>query len=348
MMHGRMRVGRLMLAALLCAAGAPAQNGPSVLVQLTRLYKGSLPRIVTAYGRVQASTPARHTVMAPVAAVVDTVYVHPGESVGKDAPLLRLVPSPAVGASYAQAESALRVAGELVKRTRRMVAQHLATAQQLVDARKAESDAHATLDALKAQGADGPHTLRASFRAIVTAVATSPGGIVAEGSPLLSLVQPQGLVLEVGVTPPEAAAVAAGNKVTVRPIGAGASLQSEVSLRGSVVQTTDGLVPVDIAVPPSTLFLGEMAQASITTGQIAGYVVPHVAILRNNQGKRYVVQAFNMVAKKIVVRVLGMQGDRDVIAGPLDPAAPLVLAGNHQLEDGMKMRVAENQGHATP
>jgi hypothetical protein len=37
-------------------------------------------------------------------------------------------------------------------------------------------------------------------------------------------------------------------------------------------------------------------------------------------------------------------GAKDVIAGPLDPAAPLVLTGNYQLTDGMRIREANAQG----
>jgi hypothetical protein len=33
-------------------------------------------------------------------------------------------------------------------------------------------------------------------------------------------------------------------------------------------------------------------------------------------------------------------GDQDVISGELDARAPLVLNGNHQLDDGMKVRLA--------
>jgi RND family efflux transporter MFP subunit len=279
--------------------------------------------------------------MAPLAAVVQNVYVRRGQAVAKDTPLIRLMPSPAATASYAQAESALRVAGELVARTRSMVGQHLATAQQLADAEKSASDARATLNALQAQGAGGPKTLRAPFDAIVNAVSISPGSIVSEGTALLDLIQPEGLVLQVGVIPGQAASVAVGNPVSITPIGGGAALEGTVSLRGSVVETGSGLVPVQITVHASELFPGEMAEARITTGRIKGYVVPHEAILVDREGKPYIVQSVNLVARKVPVQILGAEGDQNVITGPLDPAAPLVLSGNYQLNDGMKMRVAE-------
>ena len=68
----------------------------------------------------------------------------------------------------------------------------------------------------------------------------TPGSIVSEGSALLSLVRPKGLELQVGVIPGEAASVAAGDPVTITPIGGGTALQGKVSLRGSVVQSSNG------------------------------------------------------------------------------------------------------------
>lgn len=334
------RMAPVALALSLLATSGQAQTQPSALVQLTELHQGSLPATVIAYGRVQAGASARHTVMAPLSAVVQGVFVRPGQTVAKDAPLLRLAPSPSAAASYAQALTALRVATELVARTQRMVTQHLATQQQLANAQKAAADARVTLAALNAQGAEGPHTLRAPDEAIVTAVSVTPGAIVSEGAALASLVRPQGLVLQVGLIPGEAASVAVGDAAKVTPIGGGATLHGTVSFRGSMVQSSDGLVPADITVPGEKLIPGEWAQAEITTGQIKGYVVPHEALLVNEQGKSYVVQSVNKVAKKVPVQILGARGDQDVIAGPLNPAAPLVLAGNYQLDNGMHMRVA--------
>jgi hypothetical protein len=54
------------------------------------------------------------------------------------------------------------------------------------------------------------------------------------------------------------------------------------------------------------------------------------------------VQAMkNMTAKKVAVRVLGSDGNMDVVEGPLVAEAPVVLAGNYQLDNGMKLRVAD-------
>lgn len=330
--------------AALCTGTAAAQ--PSVLVQLTALKKGSLPRTITAYGKVEPGPAARRTVMAPVAAVVGEVFVRPGQEVAKGAPLVLLGPSPATAAAYAQARSALRAADGLLARTRTLLGQHLATRQQLADAGKSQADARATLAALEAEGASAPQTLRAPFRAIANAVSTSPGAIVAPGAALVDLTRPNALVLRVGVMPARAAAIRPGQAVRITPLGRHDAAAGRVVLRGSVVDPASGLVPVDIALPPGTFLAGEMAAAEIVTGRARGYVVPHAAILVDRQGDPYVVQAVNRIARKVPVKVLVSDGDGDtnVVTGPLDPAAPLVLAGNYQLKNGMRVRLPPPAG----
>jgi len=112
-------------------------------------------------------------------------------------------------------------------------------------------------------------------------------------------------------------------------------------VRGAVAEADTGLVPVDIALPPGQFYPGEMAEAIITTGQMHGYVVPHSAVLVNESGAPYVVQAIDGTAKKVPVQVVGAHGDEDVITGALNARAPLVLAGNYQLDDGMKVRLSD-------
>ncbi|HWE74475.1 MAG TPA: HlyD family efflux transporter periplasmic adaptor subunit [Stellaceae bacterium] len=334
----------LSVASIALAEDEPKEKSkeePNVEVQLTQIKKGSLPKTVTAYGRVEPSTSALRTVMAPAATVVDQIYVRQGQEVDTNAPLLRLVPSPATQFAYAQAESAQRVASDLVARTRNMVQQHLATAQQLADAEKSQTDAKASLVALQAQGAGGANTLKAPFRAVVTAIATSPGAIVAEGAPLLSLAGPGEIVLKAGIIPAEAGAIAADDPATIKAVGQNDSETGKVVLRGAMVDAASGTIPIEIALPAGKFLPGQAAVATITTGEVTGYIVPHAAILVDDQGHRYVVQAANMTAKRVPVRVLDAAGDQDVVEGALDASAPLVLGGNYQLKDGMKMHAGE-------
>jgi RND family efflux transporter MFP subunit len=313
----------------------------SVLVTLTRLQQGSLPHVVIGYGTVEPSAAGHKIVMAPVSAIVAEVEVRPGEEVPAGAPLIQLAPSPATAASYTQAKSALSVAAHLLASTRKLVAAHLATLQQLADAEKSESDARSALQALDAVGAGGRHVIRAPFRAIVTALATTPGSIVAEGATLLDLAAPQNLVLNVGVVPAQAAAIHANDSAAVELIGGSQSVAGKVLVRGAMAEADTGLVPVAIALPPQGFLPGEMARAAITTGQMRGYVVPHEAVLVNDGGEPYVVQAVAGIAHKVPVQVLGSHGDEDVISGALNARAPLVLSGSHQLDDGMKVRTAD-------
>lgn len=342
---------RLPLIALALAPGfvaatsvaAQADTPPSVLGKLAPLKQGTLPRILVVYGTVASGSSARHTQMAPLQAAVTDVYVRAGELVKKGAPLVKLTPSPASISAYTQAQSALRVASSLVTRTRSLVGSHLATDQQLFDAEKSEADAKAALAALTAEGAKGAHRLRAPFDAIVTVVSATPGAIVAEGAPLVELARPNGLLLKAGVVPNEAASIDNNDPVRLTPVGGGAALTGHVLFRGSLVDTASGLVPVDISVPQGKALLGEMFRADVTVGHIKGYVVPHHAILVDDAGATYVVQSHNLVAHKVKVRVLGTDDDSDVIAGPVDAASPLVVAGAYQMDNGTHIRLAADR-----
>jgi membrane fusion protein, multidrug efflux system len=348
MNHGFVGPAFLIISATLLAAAAPdasgsAKNseGPSVLVVLTRLQQGSLPRVVSVYGRVEASAATRQTVMAPATAVVDAIFVKPGEEVAAGAPLIRLGPSPGTAAAYEKALSDLNAARELVRRTQTLLGQHLATRQQLADAEKSASDAKTSLTALKAEGAGKPQTLSAPFDGIVTGVSTSPGAIVNQGAALLDLARANGLVLRAGVVPEQAAEIHSGDPANITLLGGRDAGTGTVLLRGSMVDAGTGLVPVDIALPQGSFIPGQMAQAGIITGKVQGYVVPHEAVLVNDNGVPYVVQATDMIAHEVPVRILLSAGAKDVVSGALNPAAPLVLAGNYQLHDGMKVRVAD-------
>ena len=315
-------------------------------MQLAKLQRGSLPQIVTAYGSVQADPSARQTIMAPLSALVGEIFVRTGEQVAAGAPLIRLGPTPQAAAAYAQARSALRAASQLVDRTRTMLAQHLATAQQLADAVKAQADARASLAELEAEGAGGAQILRAPFPAIVTAISTSPGAIVAQGAALLELDRPNALVLEVGVVPePGGRDPAQATRSTIVPLGekerrirqgrccAGASsIRERVSSR---------------SMSPCRRARSSPARQAKRTSSSARLTVMWCRTRRSWStiaASPYVVQAVDMVAQKGAGprprgwRCPGRHG-RAARSG-----IAVVLAGNYQLDDGMRVRVAAPDG----
>ncbi|HEX4151069.1 MAG TPA: efflux RND transporter periplasmic adaptor subunit [Steroidobacteraceae bacterium] len=322
----------------LARGAAPAEEQPSVLVQTAAVKQGALPQVIVAYGTAKTAPGAQQSVVAQVAAVVTAVHVRVGEPVRAGTPLLDLVPTPSTGAAYAAAMSAQHAAADALSRMRRLVKDSLATEQQLTEAEKADTDARAALRALQAQGAAGPSTLRAAFEAVVISVSAAPNAIVAEGVALVELARPGGLILLAGVVPAQAPSIKAGDAVRVEAVGGAQAVDGRVALRGALVEAGSGLVPVEISVPEHALLPGEMARASITIGEVRGYLVPHPAILVNEQGETYVVQTRGGVAKIVPVQILATAGDQDAVSGQIDAAAPVIVAGNHQLQDGMKVR----------
>ncbi|MEO7127313.1 MAG: HlyD family efflux transporter periplasmic adaptor subunit [Rhodoferax sp.] len=324
------------------ADDAPDAANASVLVNLVPLKKGSLPVSITTYGRFMPAEKSRETISAPIAAQVSNINVHVGEEVDKGTQMITLTPGPESRAAYKQARQAVLTANHLLERSRSLANAHLETAAQLALDEKTAADANSTLEALQEQGANGANTLKAPFKAIVMSVGVSSGAVVAPGASLIELANSKGLVFKTGVVPAQAAQIKKGDAVTVTLFSGSGTFHGRVALRGSAVSLQNGLIPVDVAITDGDPLAGEMAKAVINTGEQHGYVVPHAAILLNDSGQTYVVQSVKMVAKKVPVTVIGSQGETDVVSGQLVAGAPVVGAGNYQLDDGDKMRITNS------
>jgi len=327
------------------ADDAPSSANVSALVHVVPLRRGSLPITINAFGQVKPAATAMEVVTAPIDAKVKSVVVQMGQMIAKNAPMVTLAPSPDAAASYKQAQIAVAHAQTVLERDRSLAKARLATQTQVAGAEKDLADAQSAVDVLIKKGAQGPLTFKAPFDAIVLKVDVGPGSVVVLGGPLIELARPDGLMVALGVDPARALSVKAGDPVSLSPLNAGKKkLSGKVLLRSAVVDSNTGLVPVQVSFPAGTLLIGENVHATISVGQQSGYLVPHAAVLINGDGDTYVVQAIGTVAKKVNVKVVGSNGDSDVIDGNLDSKAPIVLAGNYQLDNGTKLRIAETKG----
>jgi len=60
----------------------------------------------------------------------------------------------------------------------------------------------------------------------------------------------------------------------------------------------------------------------------------------------YLFQTDGGKAHRVAVTIVGSADGQIAVTGAIDPAKPIVLQGNYQLEDGMEVRLDETQTSA--
>lgn len=323
---------------LLPPVARAADPTPSVLVQTQAAHKGALPDLLTAYGSAQPSLNGAMTLSLQQDGRVTAIAVTPGEAVRKDERLLEFTASAAASSAWKQAVSALALARTQRAHTAQLLAQRLATRDQLAQVDKAVTDAQASLDALKREGAgQAAQTLTAPFDGIVTAILVAQGERVAPNAPLVTLTRLDGLVVTVGVEPGDRVRVHPGQPVSLTPLSGGSAVQGDVVRVDGMLNPKTRMIDTDIRVPAGAVIAGETFRATVTIGQLNGWLVPHEAVLTDETGA-YLFQAVGNKAHRVAVKVLGTLRDTEVVTGQLRPESPVVVQGNYQLAEGAMIR----------
>ena len=339
-----MKIRRGASAAFLLLLAAAAPPGGTTQVTETAPTQGSAPDIVTAYGTVMATRDHGLTLSTQQDGRVVSLAVTPGEAVTAGQALVTLAPTPAASSAYRQAETAVALARRERAHTAQLLAQQLATRDQLGQADKALSDAEAALAALRDAGAGtAQRVLSAPFDAVVTAIPVAPGDHVPPGTALLTLAPRDGLVVTAGIGSEMRERVRAGQAGLLTPLAGGTPVRGRVLRVDAQIDPRTHLVDVDLVADGTgtagMLLMGAAYQAAITVGMVHGWVLPHAAVLLDDSGT-YVYQDADGTASRIDVRLLGRVGDRDVVAGPLDARRPVVVDGAYQLTPGAKLQKA--------
>jgi len=335
--------GLLLLPAALALAGCgssapvPAPS-PSVLVSVVPVQRGALPATVTAYGSAGPTANGTQTLSEAQPGQVTALMTSPGMAVRAGQMLATFVLAPAARSSYQQAVSALNAARKQQASTSQLLAQQLATQDQLTQANKALADAQATLTALQADGAgQAVRTLVAPFDGIVTNVAVAQGDRTQPGAPILTVARQGGIVVTVGVDPAARPDLAVGQAATLTRLSGGRAMTGRVIRVDSALNMLTRLVDVDLSFPAGSLLPGEAMQVAIETGAVAGWVVPHQSVVTAG-GPARIFQIANGKARAVPVRILLASDKGDVVDGALDTRRPLIVAGAYQVGDGDAVR----------
>ena len=327
-----------------CGSSQPqpqATSIPTTLVSTTRPERGGFPRTIESFGTAAPSANGLVTLSVPQPGQVTSVPVVAGVTVRAGQPVITFAVAPSARSSYQQAVDALKASREQRRTTAQLLGQQLATRDQLVQADKAVADAQVALAALNAEGAGaGTTTLRAPVAGVVNTVPVAPGDRTPPGQALATIARAGEVLVTVGVDPALREQLRVGAPVELRRLdGGGPPISGRVARVDAALNPRTHQIDVDIRYPAGAILAGEAMRVLIRTGEADGWVVPHRAVAIDADGKARLFQIVGGKAKAVPVTLLLSQADRDVVTGPVDANAALIVDGAYQVADGDAVRV---------
>ncbi len=181
--------------------------------------------------------------------------------------------------------------------------------------------------------------LKAAAPGIVSKIDVQQGQIVPAGAPLIELASGNRIEVSLSVEPEDVRYLRRGQPVQLRLVS-GSSKDPVIGHIRVISQRVDPatrMAPVVVSLPPRTQWmLGAYVIGEWAKARARGLVVPRDAVLSEQTGKYSLFTVRNGHAVEHPVR-LGLQNDHEtqVFAQDLHPGEPIVVVGNHELEDGM-------------
>ncbi|MCG8534205.1 MAG: efflux RND transporter periplasmic adaptor subunit [Pseudomonadales bacterium] len=233
------------------------------------------------------------------------------------------------------------------KRIQSLFEKGVASIQEAESARSALLAARAATDAAEsnyqqALQLDDEQTIRAPFPGIVTATPVEPGEVIQVGQPLLQLADPKDVEIEVIVSDAAASTVKAGDVLNVV-----APYSGDETFVGVVHEVTPfrerGALPtVVVRLQDTQLIPGTTVHIQFASTVAGQFALPVSSLIKtgDKQSAVYRLTANNQV-ELVPVTPLKVIQDQVVIDGDLALRDAVVIAGNHQLFPGAKVRVVQ-------
>jgi membrane fusion protein, multidrug efflux system len=319
--------------------GAATREG-SVLVKTEPLQIRPVTDTLTVYGDVM--TGKVESISFPRAGQVSHLLVLQGQRVKQGTPLATLVSDPGTQVTYNQAVNAVNSARGELKRNEELFSLQLATQSQVDSARKTLQDAQATLDAQRKLGGElGTATVAAPFDGVITALAVGQGDRIQPGATILQLGHTDSLRVQFGIEPDDSRLVKVGMPVILASVQNGQqTVSAAITQMQDLIDPKTQLINAMVVLPvQSAIFLvpGMRVKGAIQVGKHKGWVVQRQAVLTDDQGA-YIFQVSQGKARRVNVSKGQESQDLVAISGAMDTNLPVVVLGNYELQDGMKVR----------
>ena len=304
-------------------------------VSVATAQKAKFGETLEAFARIEADPNKTSTMVASVNGTILDVKVSIGDTIAAGDILADITTDPVLLAQTKAAEDTLNYANEALRHQQRLFAQQLSTRDLVASAQRDVSTAEANLAAARRLGSDqSTSQVTASAAGVVATVPVAPGQQVSQGTALVTVNDPQAMLIRPGVEPVDSRLITPGDIVSVVPVSAPSDKAAEstslpVITVGSTVDPTTRLVPVTITIdgPESRKFIvGETVKVSFDTNvqdtirapraalEYAG-TVAYVFVVRANKAVRSDVTLVGTTDADIYVSSGLTVGDTVIVGG---------------------------------
>jgi RND family efflux transporter MFP subunit len=319
------------------------EEPPVAKVQVAPLRMEKIDETVTAFGTVQAAAEEVQILNVQFECRVRRLHVVSGQSVEPDQALAEVEPSPDARFQREQARLDVESAKVLLGLARQRTEMKLATKQDLLQAEQVLASAELKLAAIEKRGGEGPVTVKAAAKGVVSKIDVQQGQIVLAGAALVETIGENQITVRLNAESGESGRVKAGQAVRIEPVD-----NRREFFQGQVRTVTQEINPltrlVTLYVAPAagaSLLLNEYVRGRIVVASKEALVAPPAAALPGEEEDTwvlYTVQDGKAVKHEVKV---GLTNDKQVelIAKDLKAGQQVVVVGNSQLSDGMAVEV---------
>lgn len=319
--------------------------------------EGNVPTTIRASGMIEPAAGRYAEVTAPIGGLVDAGGVAsspvPGQRVRRGQVLALLTPTLGEsGSIYAAARAELAAATQEQERATRLFAAEAVPERRVHEARIRLTAAREALAGLGggALTSDGKLAVRSPIDGVVAGRSVTPGGRVAAGALLFTVVDPTVVWATANVPAREAAAIGRGTGATFQLDGGDRLYQTTrmVSV-GSVINALSRTVPViyEVRNTDNSIRVGATASIRVRTGaRETGIVIPSSAVLDEDGRSVAYVQLHGEAFERRYLTIGAVEGGRTLVLSGLRAGEFVVSGAPYQVRLASLSTSVPAEGHA--
>ena len=335
------------------STAAPDDSGgaevkPIASVTIAPIVSGSMSAHLTVFGSIVARPEFTRLISVPYESQASRINVSVGERVAKQQPILQVRPSLAAKAVLEDARNTVAASEKDLALVQQRYDQKLATSSELFTAQNAVRTAKTRLAGLSQTDPTQPQDLTSDVDAVITKIDVQPGQIAAAGAPLVEMVPRDRIQARLAVDTSIIRDLKVGQPVELATQNGTRPIIATIASVTNRVDPATHLADVYLQMPTNNLPLDTQLVATLSISHGDGFLVPHDAVVPDEDGNYELFTVKSDKAVKHTVQVMAEDDAQTQISGSdLSAGDLIVIAGNYVLEDGMSVKAERSTAPVT-